>query len=168
MKLIEYEGEKPQIADSVFLASGSKIIGEVIIKAQSSIWYNAVLRGDLNRIVIGEKTNIQDNCTLHVDTEAPLLIGENVTIGHGAIVHGCEIKDNCLIGMGAKILNNAFVGRNSFIGAGAVVTPGTEIPENSMVMGVPGKVVRKLRAEEKNYIQHSAERYFKLAGKHVQ
>ena len=157
---------KPDIADDVFTAPGCQIIGNVTIKSKSSIWYNAVIRGDIDKIEIGIKTNIQENCSLHIDFETPLKINNDVTVGHGAILHGCTIKNNCLIGMGSTILNQAVIGKNSIIGAGALITEEKEIPPNSLVLGVPGKVVRKLKEKEIDKIKKSAEHYYQLAQKH--
>ncbi len=159
-------GKKPKIDNSVFIASGSKIIGNVTIKKKSSIWYNTVLRGDIAPITIGSMTNIQENCSLHIDHDCPLILEEGITVGHGVILHSCKIKNNCLIGMGSTILNNAIIGANSIIGAGALVTEEKEIPPYSLVMGVPGKVVRKLKEEEIEKIKKSAKGYFKLAQEH--
>ncbi|MFW6006356.1 MAG: gamma carbonic anhydrase family protein [Halanaerobiales bacterium] len=161
-----YQGNNPQIAENVFTGEGCKIIGNVIIKSKASIWYNAVLRGDIDRIYIGRKTNIQENCSLHIDFDYPLELGNNITTGHGAILHGCTVEDNCLIGMGSTILNGAVIGQNSIIGAGTVVTENKKIPPESLVLGVPGKVVRKVTAEEIEKIKKSADHYYILAQKH--
>jgi carbonic anhydrase/acetyltransferase-like protein (isoleucine patch superfamily) len=125
----------------------------------SSIWYHAVARGDINRIVIGRHTNIQDNAVLHLADDYPCLIGDYVTVGHSAIVHACTVGDECLIGMGATILDGAVVGEQSLIGARALVTQRTEIPPGSLVMGSPAKVVRMLSAEERAGLKHWAEKY---------
>ena len=164
--LIKLNGNKPELADNVFTAPGSKIIGKVFINSNSSIWYNTVIRGDIDRITIGKNTNIQENSSLHIDIDIPLKIGDNVTVGHGAILHGCTINNNCLIGMGAKILNQAVINKNCIIGAGALVTEQQEIPPKSLVLGVPGKVVRKLKDKEIEKIKKSAEHYCKLAQEH--
>lgn len=164
--LYEYNNIKPKVDDSSFIAPGAKIIGEVKLKGKSSIWYNSVLRADINKIILGKGTNIQENSALHVDTNAPLIIGENVTVGHHATVHGCTIKDNCLIGMGAIILNNAVINENSLLAAGSLVTENKEFPPGSLIMGSPAKVVRELTEEEINDIKKSAEHYIKLAEKH--
>ncbi|MFW5998974.1 MAG: gamma carbonic anhydrase family protein [Halanaerobiaceae bacterium] len=161
-----YKGKKPQIARDVFIAAGARIIGDVIIKPEASIWYNAVLRGDIDQIYIDEKTNIQENCSLHIDFDTPLTLGKNVTVGHGAILHGCQIENNCLIGMGSTILNKAVIGENSIIGAGTVVTENKKIPPESLVLGVPGKVVRKVTSEEKKKIKNSADHYYQFAQEH--
>ena len=165
--IITYKGLKADIGKDVLIATGSQIIGDVKIAKGASIWYNAVLRADLDTIYIGENSNIQDNSILHVDINQPLFIANNVTVGHGAILHGCTISNNCLIGMGAKILNGAKIGENSLIGAGALITENTEIPPGTLVLGVPGKVIRKLSLEEIEDIEQSALNYYKLAQKHI-
>ncbi len=147
------------IPDSVFVADGAKIIGDVELGEDCSVWYNAVIRGDSNVVTIGERSNIQDNCVLHVDYEYKLSIGEDVTIGHGAIVHGCSVGDRVMIGMGAIVLNDAKIGDDCIIGAGALVTGGMEIPAGSMVYGSPAKVIRPLTDSEKESILKNAKHY---------
>ncbi len=164
--IFKFNNNEPVIAKNVYTAPGSKIIGDVIIEENSSIWYNAVIRGDMDKIKIGKKTNIQENSTLHVDVSTPLTIGNEVTVGHGAILHGCKINDNCLIGMGAKVLNNAEIGKNTIIGAGTVITENKNIPPNSLVLGVPGKIVREIEEKQIKEIKKSAQDYFKLAQKY--
>lgn len=160
-------GEKiPSIHPSSFLAEDADLIGDVSIGAHSSIWYHAVLRGDLSLIQIGDYTNIQDNATLHGEPDLPVIVGNHVTIGHQSIVHACEIEDNVLIGMGAIILNGAKIQKNCIIGAGSVVTGHKTIEEGSLVMGIPGKVIRKLTEEEIYSIQDSSLRYSSLSEKH--
>ena len=156
------------IHETVYQASGSHILGDVTIGKESSVWFNAVLRGDSNAMVIGECTNIQDNAVLHQDADYPLTIGSYVTIGHGAIVHGCTIGNNVLIGMGAIILDGAVIGDNCIIGAGALVTQGKNIPSGSMLYGNPAKVVRELTEEEKNSVAESAMHYAKLAKEYME
>jgi len=147
------------IAKSVFLAHGAQIIGNVEIGENSSVWYNAVLRGDSNTIRIGKNTNVQDNAVLHVNLKQELTIGDDVTIGHGAIVHGHKIGNNVLIGMGAIILDGVEIGDNCIIGAGALITQNKVIPAGSMVYGSPAKVIRPLTAEEIASIGESAKHY---------
>lgn len=147
------------IAEWVYIAEGVQIIGDVEIGENSSVWYNAVIRGDSNKIVIGENTNIQDNAVLHENHENALVIGDNVTIGHGAIVHGCTVGNNVLIGMGAIILDGAVIEKNCIIGAGALVTQNKVIPEGSLVFGNPAKVIRQLTEEEKDSILKNANQY---------
>ncbi len=164
--LYKIDKQEPVIAENTFLAPGCMIIANVHIKTGSSIWYNSVLRGDLAEINIGENSNIQENCSLHVDHNAPLNIGDDVTVGHGVVLHGCTVKDNCLIGMGATILNNAIIGENSIIGAGALIPEGKEVPSGSLVLGVPGKVVRELSESEIAKLKLHAEEYTRLANFH--
>lgn len=147
------------IDQTVFKADGCQIVGDVTIGKQSSVWYNAVIRADTDRIIIGEATNIQDNCVLHVDAGHPLTVGNGVTVGHSAILHGCTIGDNTLIGMGSIILNDAVIGRDCIIGAGTLVTQKKTIPDGSLVYGNPAKVVRALTEEEIASNRHSAEEY---------
>lgn len=154
--------KKPSIGNHVFLAPGSIIRGDVTISDYSSVWFNAVIRSEAGSIAIGHSSNIQDNCVLHVDPEERLEIGNQVTVGHGAILHGCTIGDHSLIGMGAILLNNAVIGKNCIVGAGALVTQGTVIPDNSLVIGSPAKVKRALTDEEiagitKNALQYVEE-----------
>ena len=153
------------IAEGIYIADGAKIIGDVTIKENSSVWYNAVIRGDSNSIVIGENTNIQDNAVLHTSHGHGLKIGDNVTIGHGAIVHGCTIGNNVLIGMGAIVLDGAIVEDNCIIGAGALVTQNKVMPSGSLVLGNPAKVVREISDEEKNAILENADEYSQEARK---
>lgn len=155
------------IHDTVFLAPGSQVVGDVVIGKNSSVWYNAVIRADVNPVRIGENTNVQDNAVLHVGHDAPLTIGDNVTIGHGAIVHGCTVGDNVLIGMGAIILDKAVIGKNCIIGAGALVTQNKQIPEGYMVFGNPAKVIRPLTEDEKKSIAISANNYCEEAIKYM-
>lgn len=152
-----------QLGKNVFIAQGAILCGNVTVGDNSSVWFNAVVRGDTASIQIGKDTNIQDNCVLHVDNDAALCIGNQVTVGHGAIVHGCTVGDNTLIGMGAIILNHAVIGKNCIIGAGALITQNTIIPDNSLVIGNPGKVKRVLTSEEIKDISDNAAHYVKEA-----
>ena len=156
------------IAEGIYVADGAKIIGDVTIGKDSSVWYNAVIRGDSNSIVIGENTNVQDNAVLHTSHSHALSIGDNVTIGHGAIVHGCTIGDNVLIGMGAIILDGATVENNCIIGAGALVTQNKVMTEGSLVIGNPAKVLREISEEEKESIIKNADEYVKEAKEYLQ
>lgn len=152
-----------KIDKSVYLAPGSYALGEVSIGADSSIWFNAVVRGDLAPIRIGERTNIQDNAVLHGDEGYCVTLGDDVTVGHGAIVHGCEVGDNTIIGMGAILLNGCKVGKNCIIGAGALVKGGTVIPDGSMAVGSPAKVRRALTEDEIASIKANADEYCAFA-----
>ena len=152
------------IDSNVFIAPGAQIIGDVRIKSGSSVWYNAVLRGDEGAICIGSNTNIQDLVMVHVSKNTSVVIGDNVTVGHGAIIHGCTIEDNVLIGMGSIILDRAQIGKNSIVGAGSQVTQGKCFPEGSLILGSPARVKRPLTAEEIENVQNSAKNYAALAG----
>ena len=142
---------------------GAKIIGDVTLKDDVSIWYNAVIRADHEPVEIDENSNVQDNCTIHVTEGYPVKIAKNVSIGHGAIIHGCTIDDDVLIGMGAIILNGAHIPKNCLVGAGALVTENKTFPENSLIIGSPAKAVRQLKDEEIEGIKENAMEYYKLA-----
>ena len=146
-----------------YIAEGAVVKGRVSIGEDSGVWYNATVRGDLEPIVIGAGSNVQDNAVVHVDPGFPVVIGDRVTIGHGAIIHGCTIGDDCLIGMGAIILNGAVIGKGSIVGAGALVTQNVQIPEDSMVYGSPAKVVRQVRPQELEASRKNAREYVQLA-----
>lgn len=164
MKILPYKNKVPKIDKSVFIAEGAVIIGDVEIGVDSNIWFNAVIRGDVNYIRIGERTNIQDGCILHVTTEKyPLIIGNDVTVGHGAILHGAIIRDKCLIGMGAIVLDGAEVKPYSLVAAGSLVRQGFIVPEGTLVAGVPAKVIRELTEEEKKAIEESALHYVEIS-----
>lgn len=153
------------IHESVKLFDGVRIIGNVIIDSESSVWYNAVLRGDIESISIGKCSNVQDNCVIHSSKNYPVNLGDYVSVGHAAVLHGCEIEDNCLIGMNSTVLNGAKIGKNSIIGAGAVVTEGKEFDEGSLILGIPAKAIKKLTKKEIENIKDIAVRYTKLAQK---
>ncbi|MEC9247984.1 MAG: gamma carbonic anhydrase family protein [Pseudomonadota bacterium] len=142
-----------------FIADNASVIGKIILKKNASVWFGAVLRGDNETITVGENSNIQDLSILHTDPGFPLTIGEHCTIGHKAVLHGCQIGDNSLIGIDAIVLNGAVIGNNCLIGAGALITEGKEIPDGSLVMGTPGKVVRELSDEQIRSLTESAQRY---------
>ncbi|MBX9671286.1 MAG: gamma carbonic anhydrase family protein [Candidatus Obscuribacterales bacterium] len=147
--LYKYMQFQPRVDRTAFIAPTAVLIGQVSIAEGASVWFNSVLRGDINSIEIGRDSNIQDSCVLHVTDELSVVIEERVTVGHGVIVHGCRVASDCLIGMGSILLDGVKVGRGSLIAAGSLVAPGTVVPENSLVMGVPGKVVRTLNAVER-------------------
>jgi gamma-carbonic anhydrase len=162
--IIPYKGIVPQIHTSVYLAEGSRIIGDVGIEDESSVWFNTVIRGDVNYIRIGKRTNVQDNSVLHVTTTAaPLNIGNEVTIGHSAILHGCTVDDCCLIGMGAIILDGAHIHRHTMVAAGSMVLEGFDVPEGMLIAGVPAKIKRSLTSEEIHQLHQSAENYTQYA-----
>jgi len=162
----QFQGKSPNIDKSCFIASSADVIGDVTIGENSSIWYHAVLRGDVDRIEVGSYCNIQDGTIVHVAAGFPTIIGNNVTIGHGAIIHGCTIKDGAFIGMGAIILDGAVIGEGALIGAGALVTEGKEIPPRTLVMGVPARVIKKLPPEYMEIIRKRPFEYAELAQKY--
>ncbi|MBS4534238.1 gamma carbonic anhydrase family protein [Clostridium sp. D2Q-14] len=162
----KFKDKKPSIDETCFIAETADIIGDVAIGKNSSIWYNCVLRADGNKIVIGENTNVQDGTIMHIENSHPTIIGNNVTIGHKAIVHACNIKDNVLIGMGAIILNGAIIEDNVLVGAGSVVTPGKRFPSGTLVLGSPAKVVRDLTEDEIENLKNFAKHYVELAQGH--
>ncbi len=162
--LIPYKGIMPKVHPTVFIEDSARVIGDVEIGEHSSVWFNAVVRGDVHYIRIGDRTNIQDNSTLHVTKDVyPLIIGSDITVGHNVTLHGCVVKDRCLIGMGAIVLDNAEIGADSIVGAGALVKEGMKVPPGSLVVGVPAKVVRQTTDEEKARIRHSALNYIAYA-----
>ena len=158
--------KSPQIHETAYVAEGAQVIGDVILKADSSIWYNTVCRADINRIVIGERTNIQDNSVIHLENDQGVLVENDVTVGHNAIIHGCSIADGALIGMGAIIMNGAVIGKGAVIGARAVVKEDMVIPDFSLVVGVPGKIVKTLSPETYDDNVKWAAKYVKLANVH--
>jgi carbonic anhydrase/acetyltransferase-like protein (isoleucine patch superfamily) len=159
--LLEYKGKWPRLGERVFVAEGAKIIGDVEIGDHSSVWFNSVIRGDVHYIRIGKHTNIQDGSILHVmKDQYPLILHDYVTIGHGVMLHGCEIQSHCLIGMRATILNNARLGPHCIVGAGAVITEGTVIPPRTLALGVPARIKRELTEEEVAGIDEYARRYY--------
>jgi carbonic anhydrase/acetyltransferase-like protein (isoleucine patch superfamily) len=151
--------KKPKLGKNVYIAKNATVIGDVTLGAQASVWYGAVLRGDINRIVVGHHSNVQDNAVLHLADNFPCLLGNWVTVGHSAIVHACKVGDEVLVGMGAVILDGAVIGKQSLIGAKALVTQGTKIPPGSLVLGAPAKIVRKLTKEERAGLKWWAEKY---------
>lgn len=144
MAVFPIGGHTPKIHQDAFVADSASVMGNVTLEQGGSIWFNATVRGDLDKIIIGKHSNIQDNCVLHLDKDMPVIIGDYVTVGHGCILHACTIENKALIGMGATLLDNVVVGEGSIIAAGSVVAPNSKIPPYSMVMGVPGKVVKQL------------------------
>ena len=164
--IMDFEGAKPKINENTYISESVDIIGKVEIEDNVNIWFGTRLRGDMNNIIIGENTNIQENSVVHVDINSPCIIGKNVTIGHGTIIHGCSISDNVLVGMGSIILNNAKIGKNTIIGAGSLVTQGKEFPEGVLILGNPAKVIRQLTEAEIESIQRSADNYVSLSKKY--
>ncbi|ALU72126.1 MULTISPECIES: gamma carbonic anhydrase family protein [Rhodococcus] len=159
-------GNTPQIDESAFIAPNATVVGAVTIAAGASIWYGAVIRGDAESISIGADTNIQDNCTVHADPTFPAVLGERISVGHNAVLHGCTVEDDVLVGMGAVVLNGAHIGSGSLIAAGAVVSQGMQIPPGSLVAGVPAKVKRELSEGEKAGITANGAGYIMLAKAH--
>ena len=164
MAIYSLDGRQPTLpAGFYYVAESAQVIGRVVISEGAGIWFGAVLRGDNETITVGEGSNIQENCVLHTDMGFPLDIGKGCTIGHNAILHGCTIGDNSLVGMGATVLNGAKIGENCLIGAGALVTEGKVIPDNSLVVGSPAKVVRTLGADAEAMLKLSASHYVENA-----
>ena len=164
--IMDFEGVTPRINKNTYISESVDIIGKVNVEENVNIWFGTRLRGDMNNIIIGENTNIQENSVVHVDINSPCIIGKNVTIGHGTIIHGCSISDNVFVGMGSIILNNAKIGKNTIIGAGSLVTQGKEFPEGVLILGNPAKVIRQLTEAEIESIQRSADNYVSLSKKY--
>lgn len=158
-EIIPFEGVEPQIDPTAWIAPTAALIGKVRVAAGASVWFSAVLRGDIDEIVLGEGSNLQDGSVVHTEAGSPTIIGADVSIGHSAVVHGCEIGDGCLIGMNATVLNGAVIGAQSLVAAGSVVLEGTVIPPRSLVAGVPGKVRRELTDEEIEGLLGNSTRY---------
>ena len=160
--IVEYQGKRPVVGKNTFLAPNSTVIGDCRIGEDCGIWFNAVIRADVSSVDIGKNTNIQDGCVIHCDHGYPVRIGDGVTVGHNAILHGCTIGDSCIIGMGSTILDGASIGKNSIVGANSLVTSGKSFPENSLIMGSPARVVRTLSEQETASIKQSAHGYVDL------
>lgn len=159
-------GRKPELDEDAYTAPTSVVLGDVTMAAGSSVWYHAVLRGDAESISIGAASNVQDNATVHSDPGFPAVIGERVTVGHNAVLHGCVVEDDVLVGMGSTVLNGARIGSHSIVAAGALVPQGMSVPPGSLVAGVPAKVRRELTAEERESLRINAEHYVQLARVH--
>jgi carbonic anhydrase/acetyltransferase-like protein (isoleucine patch superfamily) len=164
--ILTFDGTTPVVDDSAWVAPTATLVGRVTLAAGTSVFYGAVLRGDVDAISIGTGSNVQDNVSMHCDSGVPTTVGANVSIGHGAVVHGCTVEDDCLIGMNATVLNRAVIGRGSLIAAGAVVLEGTVIPPGSLVAGVPAKVRRALTDEERVGVIANATHYVELSARH--
>ena len=162
-----FNGITPQIPSSTYVAHSADVIGNVVLGNDVSVWHNSVIRGDFNSIVVEDSSNIQDNSVLHVDSNEPLHIGTNTTIGHGCIIHGCTIGNSCLIGMGSLIMNRAIIGSNCIIGAGTLITQDTKIPDNSIVLGRPGKISKQISQSDLEYINSNAKAYVALKNKYL-
>lgn len=159
MPIYQFADHKPDIDPSAFVAAEATVIGDVVLRANSSVWHGAIIRADNATITVGEGSNIQDGAVLHADEGCPLTIGDHVTVGHQAMLHGCTIGEGTLVGIQAVVLNNAIIGKNCLIGAGAVVTEGKEFPDNSLIVGAPGRLVRQMSPEQVVKVRHNAEHY---------
>ncbi len=163
MALYELDGQSPQVHDSAWVADSAQVMGQVVLEEDASVWFGAVLRGDMDTIRVGRGSNVQDGSVLHADRGVPLTLGENVTVGHQVMLHGCTIGDGSLIGIQAVVLNGARIGKNCLVGAGALVTEGKEFPDGSMILGSPAKVVRQLTPEQIEGLRRSAQSYVENA-----
>lgn len=166
MTTIDFEGVTPQVPETAWAAPNATLLGKVTLGERASVFYSAVLRGDMDTITIGERSNIQDGCVAHTDPGHPVVVGAGVSVGHRAVLHGCTVEDDALIGMGAVVLNGAVVGAGSLVAAGAVVTEGMQIPPGSLVAGVPAKVRKELDEEAIESLRQNARTYVDLAARH--
>ncbi|MDR3630336.1 MAG: gamma carbonic anhydrase family protein [Desulfocapsaceae bacterium] len=166
--MVPYENNYPKIGENVFIAQGVFLIGTVVIGSESSVFFNSVLRADINDIIIGNRTNIQDNCTLHVASDKPVIVGDDVTVGHNVVIHACEIGDNVTIGMSTTIMNGAVIGKNSIVAAGSLVTRNKVFPEGALILGNPAKMIRPLTAEEIEGNRKMAIKYSGVKDKYLQ
>ena len=166
-RLAQFLGKAPDVSGAIFVAPNATVVGDVKLGANSSVFYGAVLRGDINRIVVGEGSNLQDNVVVHLSDDAGVLIGDHVTVGHAAIIHACTIDDGCLIGMGATILDHAHIGADSLVGANALIPQGFSCPPGSLVFGSPARVVRALTDEERGAGRRLAAKYIEVAKAHA-
>lgn len=162
-----FHDKKPDVSQAAFVAANATLVGGVRLAAGSSVWYGAVLRADTNDITVGKNSNVQDNAVLHTEAEHPVVIGENVTVGHSAIVHGCTVGDGCLIGMHATLMNGCVLGKNCVVGAGALVPQGMAVPDNSLVLGVPAKIRGEVTPEQAEYAVENTRHYVALAREHA-
>lgn len=162
--LISHDGHTPEVSDSAYVHASAHVIGRVTVGPQSSIWFGSVVRGDIHEIRIGRQTNLQDQCVVHVTRDRfATIVGDQVTVGHRAVLHGCRVGDRSLIGIGAILLDGAEIGEGSMVAAGALVAPGTKVPPGVVIMGQPARVVRDLRPAEREHILRSAEQYAEYA-----
>ena len=167
MAIYELDGMAPQLAEGAWVADNAEVMGQVELAANASVWYGCVVRGDTEKIRIGRNSNIQDGSVLHADAGVPLTIGDNVTVGHQVMLHGCTIGEGSLIGIQAVVLNHAKIGKNSIVGAGSVVTEGKEFPDNSLIVGAPAKAIRTLDAEQIAKFQTIPQHYVDNAKRHA-
>ncbi len=165
--IIEYLDKSPEMGRGVFIADDAKVIGDVRLGHNSSIFFGCVVRGDINYIEIGDNSNIQDLSVLHVADDYPCIIGKSVVGGHNIVVHACTVEDDVLLGIGCKVLDGAVIGEGSIVGAGSVVVPKMIIPPNSLVLGIPGKVIRKVSLEEREYTKHLAQKYIRVKNNYL-
>lgn len=166
MAIYQLGDTAPQLASDAFVADSAEVIGRVIMEPGSSVWYGVIIRGDTDAITIGRGSNVQDGSMLHADPGFPLTLGENVTVGHQCMLHGCTVGDGSLIGIKAVVLNGAKIGKNCLVGAGAVVTEGKEFPDNSLILGAPAKVVKEISPEHAERLKHAAQHYVDNAQRH--
>ncbi|MGC8917197.1 MAG: gamma carbonic anhydrase family protein [Thermoanaerobaculum sp.] len=167
MRVRSFAGKKPRFGQRVFLASTAVVVGDVELGDDVSVWYGAVIRADLNSVFVGARSNVQDNAVIHVDTDAPTWVGEDVTVGHSAILHGCRVERGALIGMHATVLNGAVVGEGALVAAGALVPPGMEVPPGMLAAGVPAKVVRPVKDEERERVRAGLVHYLQLKSRYL-
>lgn len=167
MPILKYRGASPRISEDCFVAETATIVGNVVLGEGSSVWFGASIRAEEESVNIGNRSNVQDNCVIHTDAGFPCAIGDGVTLGHGAIVHGATIGSNCLVGMGAILLNGAKIGKNCLVGAGALVRQGAEIPENNLVIGSPAIAKRELAQEEIDQIRENARHYYEFRSEYL-
>jgi carbonic anhydrase/acetyltransferase-like protein (isoleucine patch superfamily) len=165
-KLLPHDGTSPEVAETAWIAPGAYVIGDVHLGEESSVWYGAVLRGDTEPIRVGARTNVQDGCILHADPGYPVIVGDGCVLGHNAVVHGCEVGDNCLVGMGATILNGAKIGAGSIVAAGAVVPEGREFESGSLIVGIPAKRSGDVTDEQAADTKRGASEYVERAAAH--
>jgi len=167
MPVYDLGEQKPRLDDGVFVAPDANVIGDVVLKDGASIWFSATLRGDIETVSVGRNSNIQDGSVMHTDAKNPCTVRDNVTVGHMVMLHGCDIGDNSLIGIGSIILNGSKIGKNCIVGAGALITEGKEFPDGKLILGSPAKVVRDVTEEEIEMMAASAERYAKRAQRYI-
>lgn len=168
MTILDYDGTRPTIGENVFVAPGSTVIGDVHIGKESSVWFGTVIRGDVFHIRIGERTNVQDNSVIHVTTDRhATIVGNDVTIGHRVLLHGCTVEDGALIGMGAIVMDRAHIGAGALVAAGSLVTEGTEVPPGMVAMGSPAKIKRAVSDAERQYLEYAAGHYVEIAARYA-
>lgn len=165
--ILPYDGKAPRLAASAFVAEGAVVVGDVELGEGSSLWFGTIVRGDVNHVRIGARTNVQDMSVVHVTSKThPTIVGDDVTVGHRAVLHGCTIHDRCLVGIGAIVLDGAVVGPDAMVGAGALVAPGTVVPPGTLVLGAPARVKRQLTADELAFLRTSAANYAGYAARY--